>query len=68
MNATAPGSGADTLVEAWAARVRANREQSERVREGPEPDDFYAPVRGLFVADPRRSEPLRAGAHWRGIE
>lgn len=56
MNATAPGSGADTLVEAWAARVRANREQSERVREGPEPDDFYAPVRGLFVADPRRSD------------
>ena len=47
---------ADALVEAWATRVRANREQSERVREGPEPHDFYAPVRGLFVADPRRAD------------
>ncbi len=47
---------ADALTEAWAGRVRANREQSERVREAPEPDDFYAPVRGLFVADPRRAD------------
>jgi len=71
-----PGLGADALVEAWAARVRANREQSERVREGPEPDDFYAPVRGLFVADPRRTDdptldPLlelaRPGESWLDI-
>lgn len=51
-----PAPGAAALVEAWAARVRANRGQSERVREAPEPGDFYAPVRGLFVADPYRSD------------
>jgi CTP:molybdopterin cytidylyltransferase MocA/SAM-dependent methyltransferase len=38
----------------WVARVRANDEQSLRVRETPEPDDFYGPVAGIFVADPRR--------------
>jgi len=43
-------------MDAWAARVRANREQSERVREAPDGGDFYAPVRGLFVADPHRSD------------
>lgn len=76
MSEAQPGLGADALVEAWAARVRANREQSERVREGPEPDDFYAPVRGLFVADPRRTDdptldPLldlaRPGESWLDI-
>jgi SAM-dependent methyltransferase len=56
MTAADPALGADALIDAWAARVRANREQSERVREGPEPGDFYAPVRGLFVADPHRSD------------
>ena len=56
MSEAQAGPGPEALLEAWAARVRANREQSERVREGPEPDDFYAPVRGLFVADPRRTD------------
>jgi hypothetical protein len=42
------------LEEAWAARVRANREQAERLREIPV-GDFYAPVSALFVADPRRT-------------
>jgi len=56
VTAAEPGPGSDALTEAWAARVRANRDQSERVREAPEPADFYAPVRGLFVADPRRSD------------
>ncbi len=56
MTATEPALGADAIIDAWAARVRANREQSERVREAPEPGDFYAPVRGLFVADPHRSD------------
>lgn len=50
------GPGAEVLVAAWAARVRANREQAERVREAPDCGDFYAPVSGLFVADPRRSD------------
>lgn len=45
------------LVErAWAERVRANREQVDRVREVPDGKDFYAPVTGLFRADPRRTD------------
>jgi CTP:molybdopterin cytidylyltransferase MocA len=39
----------------WAERVRRNREQVERLREGPEDGDHYAPVAGLFRDDPRRS-------------
>jgi molybdenum cofactor cytidylyltransferase len=41
---------------AWAERVRANREQVERVREVPDGADFYDPVRSLFAADPRRTD------------
>jgi CTP:molybdopterin cytidylyltransferase MocA/SAM-dependent methyltransferase len=45
------------LVEAsWAARVRANREQVDRIREVPDGPDFYAPVRSLFRADPTRTD------------
>jgi SAM-dependent methyltransferase len=45
---------ATELEAAWGERVRANREQVDRIRE--EPDrDFYAPVSSLFVADPRRT-------------
>jgi CTP:molybdopterin cytidylyltransferase MocA/SAM-dependent methyltransferase len=40
---------------AWAARVRANAEQSARCRETPEGGDFYAPVAGVFVVDPHRA-------------
>jgi SAM-dependent methyltransferase len=48
---------ADDALRAWAARVRANREQVERVREAM-PSDFYAPIAGMFRADPhRRDEP-----------
>jgi CTP:molybdopterin cytidylyltransferase MocA/SAM-dependent methyltransferase len=39
---------------AWAARVRANADQSARCRETPEGGDFYAPVAGVFAVDPRR--------------
>jgi molybdenum cofactor cytidylyltransferase len=61
---------------AWAARVRANREQVERVREVPDGEDFYAPVRSLFRADPRRSDDpvlaellrlVRSGDRWLDI-
>ena len=45
---------AAALEGAWAARVRANREQVDLVREVPD-RDFYAPVSSLFVADPRRT-------------
>ncbi|HYN69359.1 MAG TPA: NTP transferase domain-containing protein [Candidatus Eisenbacteria bacterium] len=45
------------LVEAsWAGRVRANREQVERVREVPQGTDFYRPVSSLFRADPQRTD------------
>lgn len=45
------------LVEAaWAERVRANREQVERVREVPEDPDFYRPVSSLFRANPERAD------------
>ena len=43
-------------LAAWAARVRANREQAERVREATESQDFYAPIAQSFRADPRRTD------------
>src|ERR1700716_3211762 len=46
---------AEAALHQWAARVRANREQVEQFREAT-PADFYAPVAGMFRADPRRSE------------
>src|SRR5689334_3525906 len=46
---------ADDALRAWAARVRANREQVDRFREA-SPQDFYAPVAGMFRADPRRTD------------
>jgi SAM-dependent methyltransferase len=46
---------AEDALRAWAARVRANREQVEQFRET-SPADFYAPVAGMFRADPRRSD------------
>ena len=62
------------LVEAmWGARVRADREQVERIREVPDGSDFYAPVHSLFRADPtRRNDPIlvalldlhRSGETW----
>jgi hypothetical protein len=42
-------------LNAWAARVRANREQVEQFREAT-PKDFYAPIAGMFRADPRRRD------------
>lgn len=48
-----PGSAA---LAAWAARVGAHHEQTARVRETPEGADFYAPVTGVFIADPRRTD------------
>jgi SAM-dependent methyltransferase len=47
---------AERLLDAWAARVRANREQVDRHREVPDATDFYAPVSSLFRADPRRTD------------
>ncbi|MEX2011666.1 MAG: hypothetical protein WEF51_05475 [Chloroflexota bacterium] len=48
-----------TVERSWAERVRANREQVDRLREVADGRDFYAPVTSLFRADPRRTdEPL----------
>jgi hypothetical protein len=46
---------ATDALSAWALRVKANREQAERVREGEAPRDFYAPVASNFRANPRRT-------------
>ena len=46
---------ADAALSAWAARVRANREQVEQFKEAA-PADFYAPVAAMFRADPRRAD------------
>jgi hypothetical protein len=43
-------------LSAWSRRVRANREQAERVREGAPPRDFYAPMASQFRSDPRRTD------------
>jgi SAM-dependent methyltransferase len=51
---TRNASLAADLEAAWASRVRANRDQAERLRETGG-GDFYAPVTALFVADPRRT-------------
>ena len=46
----------DLAALAWGIRVRANRDQAERVREAPAGTDFYGPITGLFRADPRRTD------------
>src|SRR5439155_17445599 len=58
----------DAVAREWARRVAANRAQVERFREQADGADFYAPVAGLFRADPRRRdepalEVLRSLAH-----
>jgi SAM-dependent methyltransferase len=45
----------EATLQSWAARVRANRDQVDQFREA-SPSDFYAPVAGMFRADPRRSD------------
>lgn len=47
---------AEEALAEWTQRVRANREQAERVREETEGADFYAPVAQVFRADPRRTD------------
>jgi len=64
------------LESAWASRVRENAAQVDRYREVPDGTDFYAPVTGLFRADPTRTdEPalaallalVRRGERWLDI-
>jgi SAM-dependent methyltransferase len=49
------GDRAAGLEAAWAARVRGNREQVERVREVSDGPDFYRPTSVMFRADPFRT-------------
>ena len=49
-------AAAATLAEVWAAAVRGNREQAERLREEPDAGDHYAPIAAAFRADPRRTD------------
>ena len=44
------------LESDWAARVRANADQVDLFREVSDGPDFYAPVTGLFRADPTRTD------------
>lgn len=46
----------DLAILTWAAQVRANREQVDRLRETPDGKDFYGPVSAMFVADPDRTD------------
>jgi CTP:molybdopterin cytidylyltransferase MocA/precorrin-6B methylase 2 len=68
-----PADLARAIEAAWGARVRANRDQVERVREIPDAPDFYAPVSSLFRADPTRTDDpvlavllglVRSGDRW----
>ena len=68
-----PADLARAIEAAWGARVRANRDQVERIREVPDDADFYAPVRSLFRADPTRTDDpvlavllglVRSGDRW----
>ena len=60
-----PADLVGVLEAAWAARVRANREQVDRLREVPDGPDFYAPVSGLFRADRRGRTSPRSTRCWR---
>jgi molybdenum cofactor cytidylyltransferase len=53
-----PGDLARLAEAAWAGRVRANREQVDRLREVPDGRDFYGPVASIFRADPTRTDDL----------
>ena len=68
-----PADLARAIEASWGARVRANREQVERLREVPDGTDFYAPVSSLFRADPTRTDDpvldallalVRSGETW----
>ena len=55
MSTDARPRDAARIEAAWAERVRANRDQAERLRETTT-GDHYAPISSLFVADPRRTD------------
>lgn len=71
-----PADLARVMETAWSGRIRANRDQVDRVREVPDGSDFYAPVSSLFRADPTRTDDpvldallalVRSGETWLDI-
>ena len=44
------------LLDAWRARVAADKEQVDRSREEADPADFYAPTADRFRMDPKRTD------------
>jgi SAM-dependent methyltransferase len=50
------------LLEAWRARVKADNDQVDRVREEPDPTDFYAPTAHRFRLDPHRTDDATLNA------
>jgi len=46
----------DSVLAKWKAQVEENRAQVDRVRPGPEREDFYAPGAQAFRAAPRRRD------------
>ena len=71
-----PADLAAAIEAAWGARIRANRDQVDRIREVPDGSDFYAPVNSLFRADPTRTDDpvldallalVRSGEIWLDI-
>lgn len=50
------------ITNAWAARVRANREQVADYREEAEATDFYAPISPSFKVDPFRTDDTMLNA------
>src|SRR5947207_12835261 len=46
----------EQALAAWAAWVRANREQVERFREVEDGTDFYGSIATMFRDDPRRED------------
>lgn len=53
---------ASRLSSAWGERVRANREQAERLREWSDDGDHYAPLASAFRADPGRRDDATLNA------
>lgn len=48
----------EAVRKAWAARVRGDKEQVDRLREVEDGPDFYAPIANVFRANPVREDDV----------
>ncbi len=48
----------EAALDAWATRVRGDREQVNRLREVEDGTDFYAPIASVFRANPFREDDV----------